>query len=240
MPDGTDNPTTTPAPEGTAAVPAQQPPAMTFTPEQIAWIESEKQKSANAAAAAARREAEGKKKPHGETPRTQTPAPETTTTATNDFDQQFEQRLALESLVQGIASAGLNAEQANAVKLFYQAEKPKDVGDWVKQKVSALGFTKPPNPTQPPPVAAPPASPPVAAQPATPQTPIPAPAGSTPPTNSSTDYLRQSADMRNAYLRSKGYSERDWRSPESRKALREVATEFKNAMERVRITGPTE
>lgn len=238
MPDGNENPATNPAPESTAAAPAQQPAPLSFTPEQLAWIEAEKAKERNAAAAATRRALEGKQKPKGEAPKSEPNAQPDATAATqpvDDFDQQFNARLALESLVQGVASLGLNATQADAIKTLYKAEKPDDVATWVKQKADGLGFTKTQNtnPAQPAQSSAAPNPAPAQTQPVST---TPAPTGSTSPTAPSSDVLRWSKDMVDAEMRQKAAVPHDLYDRRNRAAWRHMKDRALAAMSTVVVT----
>lgn len=235
MPDGNENPATATV-ESTEAAPAQQP-TISFTPEQLAWIEAEKAKERNAGAAAARKAIEGKQKPKAEPPKPVTQATESSASQpspVDDFDQLFEQRLAIESLAQGIASHGLNAKQADAIKTLYKAEKPGDVSDWVKQKVADLGFTKTPNPAQVAQSSAAPNTAPVQTQPATPPIPAPAPA-STNLTAPPSDVLRWSKDMVDAKMRTVAKVPQDLYHPANREAWRQAKSMAMAALASVRV-----
>ncbi len=239
MPDGNENPATTPAPESTVAAPAQQPAPLSFTPEQLAWIEGEKAKERNAAAAATRRALEGKQKPKAEAPKSEPTAHADATAGTqpvDDFDQQFTARLALESLVQGIASLGLNVTQANAIKTLYKDEKPDDVATWVKQKADGLGFTKTQNPN---PAQSPQSSGATPAQ-SQPVTPSPAPAGSTSPTAPPSDVLRWSKDMVDAEMRQKAVVPHDLYDRRNRAVWRAAKDKALAAMAGVRVVATDE
>lgn len=237
MADGNEIPTNTTAPESTEAAPAQQP-TISFTPEQLAWIEAEKAKERNAGAAAARKAIEGKQKPKAEPPKSSPASSEPVAaqaSTTDDFDQLLDQRLAVESLAQGIVSHGLTAKQADAIKTLYKAEKPSDVADWVKQKVTDLGFTKTPNPAQPAQSSAMPNPAPAHSQSTTPPVHAPAPVGSTNPAAPPSDVLRWSKDMVDADMRTKAKVPQDLYHPANREAWRHAKARAMAALANVRV-----
>lgn len=224
------------------AAPVPQPAAATITPEQLqaavdAARAEERTKTQNATWAEARRKYE--RQP--ESPKQATPAASAATTESSqsgDFDQQFTQRLAVESLVHGIASHGLSAAQADAIKTLYKAENPNDVAEWVKQKVSDLGFVKTPVPTAQPAQSSATPTPAAAPTPTQPTTAAPAPVGSSSPTALPSDVLRWSKDMRDAYLRSKAPVPHDLHDRRNRGAWREVAKMALEAMSTVQVVPP--
>lgn len=218
--------------------PVTQPTAPVITPEVQALIDAaraeERTKTQNATWAEARRKYEKQSEPPKQTPSAQPSA--ASQTQPDDFDQQFTQRLAVESLVHGIATHGLNSAQADAIKKLYKAEGPSDVAEWVKQKVVDLGFAKQPMPaTQEAPSSAAPTQAPAQTQPTSPTTPAPAPVQSSNPGALPTDVLRWSKDMRDAYLRSKAPIPHDLHDRRNRAAWRELARMGLDAMATMRV-----
>lgn len=240
MAEGNENPTTPPASEGTAAAPAQQPASPTFTPDQLAQIESMIRTRENAAAAAARREAEGKQKPKAEPPKspTATPSSAASTSTEDSFDQQLAAQVAVQTLAQGYADLRLTAKQQAAVTKLYKVEKPDDVNDWLTQTASDLGFTKTPNPTQAAASTATSASAAPASQQPSGPTP-PAPIGSSSATASPADILSHSSDMVNAEWRTLAAKPQDLYDRANRASWRQMRQKFEQALSTVRVVVPT-
>lgn len=162
-------------PPGDGGAPGQQQPpqpapaapasGLAFTPEQLAYIETEKAKAANAAAAATRRAEEAKHARRGgepaapPTPSNSPPAPSqpTDTAALLQLRDDFDDAMAELTLEHG---------QKKFIRNLVMEKRPPDVAAFVKDTVTMLGIGKPASPAPAP--AAPPASPPPAAPPPTP------------------------------------------------------------------------
>lgn len=151
-----------------APPPAPAPPAsppMTFTPDQLAYIEAEKEKARNNGAAAARRALEGRQPKQGETPQPKTPEP--TAPAAPDALAILKLR---DDFDDAVSDMTLNGAQKKFIRELVMDKRPPDVAAYVRTISEQLGLGKPATPT--PPAASP--------TPATPAAVPPMPGGAPP------------------------------------------------------------
>lgn len=134
-----------PAPEGGATPGSATPPPApaapapgSFTPEQLAYIESEKAKARDAGAAATRRALEGRPRPNGDTPqRTDTPQPAPQPTGTVDIRAEMARVRAFERAANryGLSDAALAVLEED-----FNRANPTDPASWVTQRADAFGW----------------------------------------------------------------------------------------------------
>ena len=172
-----------PPPGDGGAPPAQQPPpavtqpaSPSFTPEQLAYIESEKTRVSNAAAAAARREALGRQaKPGGDPPpatRAEPAAPVAAPDAMTVVSR-------LRAFDRAANRYGLSDSARDILEQDFNAASPQDPAAWVQQRADAFGWKASgtaPTATTPPAATVPGAAPSVAGT----MTPPPMPGGAAP------------------------------------------------------------
>ncbi len=191
--------TVTPTPNGTppAAV-AQQPSALTFSPEEF---EARLQQERNAAAAAARREAEGRLKPKAEPPKQTAPAQaDPQSPAVSNMSAAEIRRLM--AFNRAIGQHGLSDEQTADLEQLLEVQRPENVSEWVASKARLFGKSATPIPnTQPSTHAVPNPAVPVPTPIAT--SPTPAPSTSVPNENPD-DVMRWTEAPWAAYVRRNG------------------------------------
>lgn len=132
-----------PAPEGGTPPPSSPPPAPAtpasqpqFTPEQLAYLEAEKQRAHNAGAAAARRAEQGRQpKPGGEPPPAPTPAPTPNTEGLSDSARE-------RMFGRALGKFDLNDKAIALVEREFANAKPSDPAAWLDERAEAYGWKR--------------------------------------------------------------------------------------------------